>query len=134
HRPSTQRGRLREFEKLHQFLREEEEARIAAQSEEEERKSQMIKNKIEEMSRLMSSLSDTIRALEEELRAEDISFLQNFKSTMESTHCQIQRGSLELLIDVAKHLGNLQFRVWEKTTRIVNYTPVTLDSNVSDHC
>ncbi|KAK6307038.1 hypothetical protein J4Q44_G00221860 [Coregonus suidteri] len=71
----------KEFEKLHQFLREEEAARIAALKEEEEQKSQMMKKKkIEEMSREISCLSDTIR--EEELGAEDISFLQNYTATV----------------------------------------------------
>ena len=65
-----------EFEKLHQFLRDEEAARIAALREEEEQKSQMMKEKIEKMSREISSLSDTIRAIEEKMGADDITFLQ----------------------------------------------------------
>uniref|UniRef100_A0AAY4BIX1 Uncharacterized protein n=1 Tax=Denticeps clupeoides TaxID=299321 RepID=A0AAY4BIX1_9TELE len=65
-----------EFQKLHQFLRDEEAARIAALREEEEQKSQMMKEKMEKMSREISSLSDTIRAVEEEMGAEDVSFLQ----------------------------------------------------------
>ena len=66
----------KEFEKLHQFLHDEEEVRIAALREEEEQKSQLMKEKIEEMSRDIQSLSDTIRAIEEELKTDDISFLQ----------------------------------------------------------
>ncbi|KAI4890293.1 hypothetical protein NFI96_026069 [Prochilodus magdalenae] len=72
----TERRIKEEFEKLHQFLRDEEAARISALREEEEQKSQTIKEKIEKMSREISALSDTIRAIEEEMGAEDVSFLQ----------------------------------------------------------
>ena len=72
----TERQIKKEFEELHQFLREEEVARLAALREEEEQKSLMMKEKIEKMSREISSLSDTIRAIEEEMGADDITFLQ----------------------------------------------------------
>ena len=72
----TERKTKEEFENLHQFLRDEEAARLAALREEEKQKSQMMKKKIEKMSREISSLSDTIRAIEEEMGADDITFLQ----------------------------------------------------------
>ena len=72
----TEKQIKEEFKKLHQFIRDEEAARIAALREEEEQKSQMIKEKIEKMSREISSLSDTIRTIEEKMGADDITFLQ----------------------------------------------------------
>ena len=76
----TERQIKEEFKKLHQtlhqFLQEEEEARIAALRKEEKQKSQVMKEKIEGLSREISTLSHTITAIEVELRAEDISFLQ----------------------------------------------------------
>ncbi|XP_062391028.1 zinc-binding protein A33-like [Sardina pilchardus] len=122
-----------EFKKLHQFLRDEKAARIAALREEEEQKSQMMKEKIEKMSREISSLSDTIRDIEEQMGADDITFLQNYKSTVERAQCTLQDPERVsgALINVAKHLGNLKFRVWEKMQETVQFTPVNLDPNTA---
>ncbi|XP_060786516.1 E3 ubiquitin-protein ligase TRIM39-like [Neoarius graeffei] len=125
----TERQIKEEFEKLHQFLRDEEAVRITALREEEEQKSQMMKEKIEKLSKDISSLSGTIGAIEEEMRAEDVSFLENYKATQSTLqHPEELSGAL---IHVAKHLANLQFRVWEKMQYTVQYTPVTLDPNTA---
>ncbi|XP_030641316.1 tripartite motif-containing protein 35-like [Chanos chanos] len=73
---NTERQIRKEFEMLHQFLRDEEAVGITALREEEEQKTQMMKEEIKEMSVKMLSLSDTIRAIEDQLKAEDILFLQ----------------------------------------------------------
>ncbi|XP_030641264.1 zinc-binding protein A33-like [Chanos chanos] len=126
----------KEFEKLHQFLREEEAARIAALREEEACKIQTVKRHIEKMNGEITSLSDAIRDLQEMTSLTDIPFLQvktKYTECYSRAQCTLQDPQMlsGALINVAKHLGNLKFRVWEKMQDIVQYTPVILDPNTA---
>ncbi|KAL1279018.1 hypothetical protein QQF64_025691 [Cirrhinus molitorella] len=122
-----------QFEKLHQILRDEEEAAISALREEEEQKKQMMKEKLEEINRHISALSLTIKDTEEMMKDNDICFIKKFPVTVERVQIsqpdpQIPSGAL---IHVPQYLGNLPFRVWKKMQDIVQNTPVILDPNTA---
>ncbi|XP_073680974.1 nuclear factor 7, ovary-like [Garra rufa] len=129
----TERQVNEEFKKLHQFLIEENEAIITALWEEEEKKSQTMKQNLEEINTQISALSDTIKHIEEQMKAKDATFLNNFEATMQRVQSPQQEPHMSpgALINVANHLGNLTFGVWMKMRDIVQNAPVILDPNTA---
>ncbi|XP_071374977.1 zinc-binding protein A33-like [Centroberyx affinis] len=132
---ATERQIRAEFNKLHQFLKEEEEARLVALREEEEQKVKTITREMKIIQEKISSLSDSISAVEEDLQKHNVPFLTSYKPTQTSARAQCSLSDPQLvsgaLIDVAKHLGNLSFRVWEKMKWKVKFSPVILDPNTA---
>uniref|UniRef100_A0A3Q2DQU8 RING-type domain-containing protein n=1 Tax=Cyprinodon variegatus TaxID=28743 RepID=A0A3Q2DQU8_CYPVA len=114
---STERQIRAEFNKLHQFLKEEEESRLAALREEEEQKRKTISIEMKRIQEQISSLSDSISAVEEDLQKNNLLFLSSYKATQSRARAQSSLSDPQLLsgalIDVAKHLGNLSYRVGE---------------------
>ncbi|KAF6736665.1 Tripartite motif-containing protein 35 [Oryzias melastigma] len=114
-----------EFEKLHNFLQAEEESRMEALRREEEQKSEGEEE--------LSSLSETIKVLEEEMVLEDLSVLHKSKSTLARAERPVEDPVLApgSLIDVAKYVGSLAFQVWERMQTLIKFSPVTLDPNTA---
>ncbi|XP_042560008.1 uncharacterized protein LOC122129052 isoform X3 [Clupea harengus] len=122
-----------EFEKLHRFLRGEEEVRIAALRKEERDKTADLEEKIEAIERVMSSLSERMRPIQELMETDEVSFIQTFSETKE----RVQDAFLHpqpgfwLLLDVSKYVDNLSYRVWDRMKKMVANSPVMVDSNTS---
>ncbi|XP_017539102.2 zinc-binding protein A33-like [Pygocentrus nattereri] len=123
-----------DFEKLHQFLREEEEATTAALKVEEEKKSQRMKKKIQELDKQIMEIISRVTELNNILK-EDILIVQDFKKASERAEYIVpdpQPQESGALIDVAKHLGNLSYRVCKKMKNVCPYFPVVLDPNTAN--
>ncbi|XP_049325506.1 E3 ubiquitin-protein ligase TRIM35-like [Astyanax mexicanus] len=122
-----------EFEKLHLFLREEEKNRITALKEEEEGKMKMMKEKITEFDQILAETVGRISRIEDYIRSEEHFLLKNLKDAEQSAQCPAvdPQHDSAVLIDVAKHLGNLRYRVWKKMKDICLYFPVILDPNTA---
>ncbi|XP_067429285.1 zinc-binding protein A33-like [Thunnus thynnus] len=129
----TEKAIKGEFQKLYQFLRAEEAARIDAVRKEATLKSEAMRIRIVNLTAESSSLSDKIKTIQGEMKTEDISLMLNVKSSMKRSQCNLPKPETPsgALIDEAKHLGNLQFTVWRKMKNIIQYTPVILDPNTS---
>ncbi|XP_041920965.1 zinc-binding protein A33-like isoform X2 [Alosa sapidissima] len=129
-------GRIkRAFGRLQQFLREEEDARLAALRREEAQKTTSLKERIQQLTSQINSLSEKMDDVKSRMATEDISFLQTYKGLKESALERLKDPEPEqmpgTLINVVQHLGNLQFNTWERMQKMVQYTPVCLDENTA---
>uniref|UniRef100_A0AAZ1X007 Tripartite motif containing 35-12 n=1 Tax=Oreochromis aureus TaxID=47969 RepID=A0AAZ1X007_OREAU len=122
-----------EFEELREFLRREEEERLATLQKEDKEKKELVKKKSDSIARDILTFSHAVIAIENEIASNDVNFLQNYTNTKK--RAQIPPKNPEkvsgALINVAKHVSSLKYHVWEKMVHLVQYTPITLDPNTA---
>ncbi|KAF5907175.1 tripartite motif-containing protein 35-like, partial [Clarias magur] len=114
----------KEFEKLHQFLQDEEASRLAALRQEEEEKSVTMKQNIEEINIWILYLYYILKMAKDEMGSESLTFMQSLRALAKGRaqrFFQEPQMIPESLINEAKHLGNLTFRVWQNMLEIVQY-------------
>lgn len=122
-----------EFEWLHRFLKEEEELHLTALREEQRRQTQALSPDLGRIRDRLTSLDQSIQELKKQLE----------KKTKDFVHTYIPAENLNkppeplppvrpgLLLNQAKVLGNLGFKVWKKMRSIVQFNPVILDPNTA---
>ncbi|XP_057703570.1 E3 ubiquitin-protein ligase TRIM35-like [Corythoichthys intestinalis] len=132
-REKVERKIKKDFEELHRFLDVEEEARLAAVREEKKKKSQTMKEKMVALDRQMVALSNLIRSTEKQLASGHVSFMKKLKTAMSRIQELPEKPQLLPggLLDEAKHVGNLKFKVWERMKETLAYSPVILDPNTA---
>ncbi|XP_046694151.1 E3 ubiquitin-protein ligase TRIM35-like isoform X2 [Silurus meridionalis] len=118
-----------EFVKISEFLRVEENARLSALRSEQNTKRQRIMEKIAEVNRSETSISERIKSIQDDMGRDESLFLHKFGEIEKRVEITVPDTKLVLDsgIDMAKHMGNLKYMVWEKMKPLCSYYPVILD-------
>ncbi|NWU71167.1 TRI35 protein, partial [Pterocles burchelli] len=139
----------REFEKLHEFLRDEEQELLARLQEETRRKHSLIEARMQQLAEESRALLAEARQLQADLKEDDYTFLMvkpcwgSWPLPPSSTclHPRAPRPRIActaeepepvpsgLILDVAKYLGSLQYNVWKKMLDIITVVPFSFDPN-----
>ncbi|XP_067246903.1 zinc-binding protein A33 [Chanodichthys erythropterus] len=122
----------KEFEKLHQFLRDEEEKWIRALHKEMEHQDEKLKTRITRLSKKISDLSEKMAALWQQLEAENITFLQNYSDTLKKLkHPSVPKTTP--VIEESQHhpIQTMIFTTWARMQNLVEQPPVTLDPDTA---
>ncbi|NWV43986.1 TRI35 protein, partial [Grantiella picta] len=121
-----------EFEKLHKFLRDEEQALLAELREEARRKQDVIQGKMEQLAEESKALLREAQQLQADLEQDDYTFLMTHKNRKRRIACTAEQPEaipLGMLLDVAKYLGSLRYNVWKKMLDTITVVPFSLDPN-----
>ncbi|XP_059366547.1 zinc-binding protein A33-like [Carassius carassius] len=122
----------KEFEKLHQFLRDEEEKHIRSLRKEKEIQDGKVKARIKELSKQISDLSERMAAVWQDTEEKNITFLQNYSDTLK----KLKRPSVPNTTPEQEeyqhhHFQTMIFTTWARMQNLVEKSPVTLDPDTA---
>ncbi|NXF76695.1 TRI35 protein, partial [Sclerurus mexicanus] len=120
----------REFEELHEFLRQEEKALLAQLREEARAKRELLEERMERLQEESRALLAEARRLQGDLQEDDCTFLMAHKNRKRRIACTAEEPEaipLGMLLDVPKYLGSLQYNVWKKMLDIITVVPFSFD-------
>ncbi|XP_067245409.1 zinc-binding protein A33-like [Chanodichthys erythropterus] len=122
-----------EYEKLYAMLREEEAARLMVLQNERDSKTEVVREKLEEVNKSIEQLSDIINYIEPIIIADDLTFLKECKEAIRWTSSTVPEPEYpaRALIDVPQYLGSLKHGVWKRMERDVSYCSVNFDPNTA---
>ncbi|NXH41890.1 TRI35 protein, partial [Dicaeum eximium] len=127
-----------EFEKLHKFLWDEEQAVLAQLREETGRKQDLIQGKMDQLAEASQALLNEAAHLQADLKQDDYTFLMPHPNPFSMANpcpriaCTVEEPEAVpsgILLDVAKYLGSLQYNVWKKMLDTITAVPFSLDPN-----
>lgn len=122
-----------EFEKLHDFLRDEENRRLTALETEKVEKTITVQDKIQNTEEGLKILYTHVDTLKKGLDCDDLPLLMDFQNLKIQTNWTKSVPQIEpnCLLPMNKHVGSLGFDIWKSMKDCVQYYPVVLDSNTA---
>ncbi|KAF4114950.1 zinc-binding protein A33-like [Onychostoma macrolepis] len=122
----------KEFEKLHQFLRDEEEKQIRSLRKEKKLQDEKLKARMKELSKQISDLSENMAAIWQDMEAENITFLQNYKDSLKKLkRPSVPNTTPEQEVNKHHHIQTMIFTTWARMQNLVEKSPVTLDPDTA---
>uniref|UniRef100_A0A8C1FPN8 Tripartite motif containing 35-14 n=1 Tax=Cyprinus carpio carpio TaxID=630221 RepID=A0A8C1FPN8_CYPCA len=121
-----------EFEKLHQFLRDEEEKHIRSLHKEIKLLDEKLEARMKELSSKISDLSENMAAVWQDMEEENITFLQNYRDTVKRLqHPLVPNTTPELQEHQHYPIQTMIFTTWARMQNLVEQSPVTLDPDTA---
>ncbi|XP_072288646.1 zinc-binding protein A33-like [Eucyclogobius newberryi] len=117
------------FSHLQQILKEEEEKALGVLREEQRKQTQSLDLEMHKVRDKIAALTNSIQDLQKSIDTHSFLSAPTQTTTAPLPRPQPKAG---LLLDQAKVLGNLAYRVWMKMKTIVTYSPVIFDPNTAE--